>query len=206
MQLIAYLLKRYDASCQYESKGLLMSLKHVILVALSGEPLTGYRITKEFDLVLGNFWHATHQQVYRELRTMTEEGLVQFETKSQAGKPERKIYWTTELGQKALSDWLAEPLPSSAVKNLLLAKLYACEDREILRQHIAAFKAECCRALASYREIAERYYAERIDQMEPWKQRAWLTLRYGIAQREAQLSWTNEVEDCLFGNGAGTGD
>lgn len=183
-----------------------MSLKHVILVALSGEPLTGYQISKEFDLVLGNFWHATHQQVYRELRLMTEQGLVEYDTKAQAGKPDRKVYRTTGLGQNALEAWLAEPVGPFAVKNLLLAKLYACEDREILRQHIAAFKAECCRALEAYREIAERYYPERVDQMEPWKQRAWLTLRYGIAQREAQLSWTEEVETSLFGNVTGTSD
>jgi PadR family transcriptional regulator, regulatory protein AphA len=187
-------------------KGLLMSLKHVILVALSGEPLTGYEITKEFDLVLGNFWHATHQQVYRELKIMTEGGLVEFETKAQAGKPDRKVYRTTKSGQTELESWLAEPLPSSAVKNLLLVKLYACSDHEILQRHIAAFKAECFRALETYRQTAERHYTEQVDQMEPWKQRAWLTLRYGIAQREAQLSWTKEVEVSLFDNGACTGD
>jgi PadR family transcriptional regulator, regulatory protein AphA len=175
-----------------------MSLKHVILVALASGPFSGYEIVKEFDLVLGNFWQATHQQVYRELGKLADEGLVEFEIKPQTGKPDRKVYRTTPSGRAALEAWLAEPLPPVSVKNLLLVKLYASDDAETVRRHITRFRDECRRTLEIYRHIAERHYPEPVDEMEGWKKRAWLTLRHGIVQREAQLSWADEAMNCLF--------
>lgn len=175
-----------------------MSLKYVILVVLSEKPLTGYQITKEFDLVLGNFWHATHQQVYHELKKMTGDKLIVFSTEHQTGKPDRKVYQLTSSGRAALERWLAEPNGPTATKNLFLVKLYACDSSEVLRRHITAFSAESRQSLQTYLQIAQRYYPEPAHEMTLDKRRAWLTLRYGIAQRMAQLSWAEEAEGCLF--------
>jgi len=171
-----------------------MSLKYVILSALSEQSLTGYEITKEFDLVLGNFWHASHQQVYRELGKLADDGLASFEIEVQNGKPDKKLYSVTKAGKEALARWFDEPTPFGATKNALLVKLYACDDRGTVCAHIARFKTSCLAALEDYRSIVQRYYPEPVSEMEDWKKRAYLTLRYGVMQREAQLAWTEEAE------------
>lgn len=175
-----------------------MSLRHVILAALSQRPLTGYEITKEFDLALGYFWHATHQQVYRELRSMADDGLVDLESVTQSGKPDRKLYQVTGPGRVELDRWLREPIIGRGSKNLLLVKVYASEDVEVIRRHIDDFRQECAASLETYRNISRRYYDEPIAEMAFWKRRSFLTLRFGIAQREAQLAWADEAEAALL--------
>ena len=40
-----------------------MALTHAILTALLEEDLTGYELAKQFDVSLGFFWTASHQQI-----------------------------------------------------------------------------------------------------------------------------------------------
>jgi PadR family transcriptional regulator AphA len=174
-----------------------MSLRYVILSALSEQCLTGYEITKEFDLVLGNFWHASHQQVYRELGKLADEGLASFKIEAQSGKPDKKLYSVTTFGKEALAHWFEEPTPFAATKNALLVKLYACDDHDTVCKLIAHFKASCLEALADYQLIAQRYYPEPVSEMEDWKKRAFLTLRYGVMRREAQVAWAEEAEKLI---------
>ncbi len=174
-----------------------MSLRYVILTALSEQDLTGYQITKEFDLVLGNLWSASHQQVYRELAKLADEGLASFEMEAQTGKPDRKIYSLTTAGKDDLSRWIEEPVLFAPTRNALLVKLYAGGNRDTLLEHVTCFKANCRAALAEYQAIAKRYYPERLEDMEEWKKRAYLTLRYGVTQREAQVAWAEEAEQVI---------
>jgi PadR family transcriptional regulator AphA len=176
-----------------------MSLKYVILSALSEQSLSGYEISKEFDLVLGNFWHAKHQQVYRELAKMADEGLVSFRLESQTDKPDRKVYSVTEVGAEALQRWFSEPTPMAAIKSALLVKVYACPDPDTLLSQIERFRTERTAALEALRLIADQHYPEPVAEMEDWKKRAYLTLRYGVLQREAQLAWAEEAAEVLRG-------
>jgi len=174
-----------------------MSLRYVILTALSEQDLTGYQITKEFDLVLGNLWSASHQQVYRELAKLADEGLASFEMEAQTGKPDRKIYSLTTAGKDALARWIEEPIALAPTRNALLVKLYAGGNRDTLLEHVTRFKASCRAALGEYQAISERYYPEALEDMEDWKKRAFLTLRYGIAQRESQVAWAKEAQQVI---------
>jgi PadR family transcriptional regulator AphA len=174
-----------------------MSLRYVILTALSEQDLTGYQITKEFDLVLGNLWSASHQQVYRELAKLADEGLASFEMEAQTGKPDRKVYSLTASGKDALTNWIEEPVALAPTRNALLVKLYAGASRNTLLEHVTRFKSSCRAALAEYRWLADRYYPEALEDMENWKKRAFLTLRYGITQREAQVAWAEEAEQVI---------
>ena len=174
-----------------------MSLRYVILTALSEQDLTGYQITKEFDLVLGNLWSASHQQVYRELAKLADEGLASFEMEAQTGKPDRKIYSLTMAGKDALARWIEQPVAIAPTRNALLVKLYAGGNRDTLLEHVTRFKASCRAALGEYRSIEERYYPEPLEAMEDWKKRAYLTLLFGITQREAQVAWAEEAEQLI---------
>ena len=57
-----------------------MSLKHAILILLETEPGSGYDLVKRFKAGLGYFWNAKHQQVYQELKKLSEAGWLAFAT------------------------------------------------------------------------------------------------------------------------------
>ena len=62
-----------------------MALGEAILVCLADEPLTGYDLAKTFETSIGFFWHADHQQIYRELRKLQERDLVDHDVVVQQG-------------------------------------------------------------------------------------------------------------------------
>ena len=73
-----------------------MSLRYAILASLGNRAQTGYEIARAFDRGVGYFWQASHQQIYRELGRLAEDGAVEFETIDQAGKPQPGMAETWE--------------------------------------------------------------------------------------------------------------
>jgi len=71
--------------------------------------MTGYEMVKEFDESLAYFWHATSQQIYKELDTMEKTGWLISERIMQTEKPNKRVYSITEQGKKALVDWVSKP-------------------------------------------------------------------------------------------------
>ena len=57
-----------------------MSLEHALLVSLRERPGTGIELARRFDRSIGFFWQATHQQIYRVLRRMEDDGWVSAST------------------------------------------------------------------------------------------------------------------------------
>jgi len=51
-----------------------VALEHAILVALAERASTGYDLARRFDKSIGQFWTATHQQVYKVLARMESDG------------------------------------------------------------------------------------------------------------------------------------
>ncbi len=64
-----------------------MALSHAIMTALLEDELSGYELAKDFDVSLGLFWHASHQQLYQELHKLADKGWLRRETvDGQAGQ------------------------------------------------------------------------------------------------------------------------
>ncbi|MCW2521018.1 MAG: PadR family transcriptional regulator, partial [Mycobacterium sp.] len=80
-----------------------MALPHAILVSLSEQPGSGYELAHRFDRSIGYFWAATHQQIYRTLRTMEDDGWVHVDVVAQRGKPDKKVYGVTADGRAELA-------------------------------------------------------------------------------------------------------
>ncbi|TKC99451.1 PadR family transcriptional regulator [Polyangium fumosum] len=176
-----------------------MSLKHLILAVVGARPSTGYEITKEFDEVAGFYWRATHQQVYRELATLAEAGLVRFKEVAQQGKPDKKVYTITAKGRRAFADWFREPPEAPRHADPLMIKFFAAElvGIEDLRAQLALAREHHAALLATYEAIAAQHYAEPVDTMPRWKKMIYLTLRLGITRERAWLSWADESERVL---------
>jgi DNA-binding PadR family transcriptional regulator len=146
-----------------------MALGNVLLAALLHNEATGYEITREFDSTLGHFWHASHQQVYRELGKLESEGLVAYRDIQQEGRPDKRRYRLTAKGRRALKDWLQEPPATRRVNDELLVKVLGGEiiGAEMLEDHIAELRL------------------------------LYLALRKGIFVTQAFVDWAREAEELL---------
>ncbi|MEC0715832.1 PadR family transcriptional regulator [Bacillus licheniformis] len=106
-------------------------LKYAILGLLDHGSLSGYDMTSRFKAELGQFWSAKHSQIYPELKKLTDEGFIEFETVIQGSKLEKKMYSITEAGKRELHGWLTEfkPVPDT-VKDEFMLKAYFISSME----------------------------------------------------------------------------
>ncbi|WP_157153306.1 PadR family transcriptional regulator [Brachyspira murdochii] len=81
-------------------------LKYAILGLLNQKNMTGYDITKEFEETLCEFWSAKHSQIYPELKSLNEKGMVEYKIEISGTVLEKKLYSITELGRNDFMKWL----------------------------------------------------------------------------------------------------
>src|SRR5690606_2138604 len=62
-----------------------MSIQHALLTSLLERPSSGYGLANRFDHSMGYFWHASHQQIYRELGRMAQHGWLAVEEQESGG-------------------------------------------------------------------------------------------------------------------------
>ena len=67
-------------------------LKYAILGLLNQKNMTGYDITKEFEETLCEFWSAKHSQIYPELKSLNEQGMVEYKIEISGTVLEKKLY------------------------------------------------------------------------------------------------------------------
>ena len=177
-----------------------MALSEVILVCLSERPMSGYDLAKYFDASIGFFWHATHPQIYRELRKLREGGYVHAEEIAQSGRPNRIVYSLADPGKARLKDWSRDTTDPPAVKDDLLVRLYAIDhiDREALREQILV-RMERHRAQA---DQYERIRQERFDgdELSDSKLGKLLGLECGIQYENGWAEWCQNALDRLDQN------
>ena len=101
-----------------------MALAQAIMTALIDDDLSGYELAKDFEMSLGFFWQASHQQIYQELRKLSDKGWLNKREVSQSGKPNKIAYGLTRAGREALADWVLGPTKTQVAKDELLVKLY----------------------------------------------------------------------------------
>lgn len=85
-----------------------MSLENGILGYLSMKPLSGYDIKKLFDMSAAYFWPADQAQIYRSLKKLMEEGLIELKERESGKTLERKVYAITVKGRETLQEWLMD--------------------------------------------------------------------------------------------------
>lgn len=83
-----------------------MSLAHVLLTSLLEKPSSGYDLARRFDKSMGFFWSATHQQIYRELKRMEDQGWISASPALDAGKTKKKTYDVLDAGKQELKQWV----------------------------------------------------------------------------------------------------
>ncbi|MCW2658782.1 MAG: PadR family transcriptional regulator [Jatrophihabitans sp.] len=171
-----------------------MALEHAILVSLAERASTGYDLARRFDKSIGQFWTATHQQVYKVLGRMDANGWVAATVVAQDARPDKKVYDLTDTGRAELQDWLARPAEREATRSDLAVKIRGASYGDP-----AAVAAEVRRHRADHAGRLEFYLAnEKREFPEPsaltgHRLHQWLVLRGGITLERGLIDWYDEV-------------
>ncbi len=104
-------------------------LPNVILGLLDNHPnMSGRDIENEFQTEIGEFWQASHSQIYPELKRMLTDGWIEIATERVDEDAKVIRYDITAAGHDHLLAWLHEPITAEndALSSL---KLYFIHDR-----------------------------------------------------------------------------
>lgn len=131
-----------------------MSLRYALLGFLSTEGASGYVIAREFSESMGWFWHASHSQIYPELRRLEDEGMVWSHPPDDNGGRTKRIYEISDQGRAELNAWLSEDIsypPSRDPERTKLIYLDAMPV-ETIRRHLERHRSHYEWLLDVYRE------------------------------------------------------
>jgi DNA-binding PadR family transcriptional regulator len=175
-----------------------MALGHAIMTALLEDDLSGYELAKDFETSLGFFWQASHQQIYQELRKLSDKHWLSKREVTQRGKPNKIVYGMTRAGREALAQWVFSSTRTQAAKDDLLVKLYNLDvgNAAHMAGEITARREEMMRRLYLYEKIKRRHY-DTPESLPTRRKGVYLALALGIHQGEQFLAWCDEALDLL---------
>lgn len=155
-----------------------------LLGFLLNGPLTGWDIVATVEASIGNFWNLTRSQVYRELRSLAEAGLVEV---GETGARERRPYSITQEGRAAFFDWLREEPGDDLIRMQALLKFFFADyiDEATLRRFVMQQQVEHDRRLAYFRAI--------LPEVEKDSPLCGHTLKFGIRYEETMLEWLDSM-------------
>ncbi|MEU1039491.1 PadR family transcriptional regulator [Streptomyces sp. NPDC005907] len=179
-----------------------MALEQAILVSLLEKPGSGYELARRFERSIGYFWTATHQQIYRVLKRMENDGWVDVRDVPQQGRPDKKEYSVADLGRAALSSWLREPIEPESVRHDLAVKIRgaAFDDPAGLVREVERHRQAHRDRLAHYLVGEARDFtgpeAEAAGTRAPLdaqRELQHVVLRGGIAYERMMIDWLDDV-------------
>jgi DNA-binding PadR family transcriptional regulator len=175
-----------------------MSLSHAILVCIADEPMTGYELAKRFDNSVGFFWRANHQQIYKELRAMGDNGWIAGATITQESRPNKTIFSITSHGKKALFEWSGFPSEPPSIKENFLLKFYALEtiDLSALKVQVDDRLELHRQRLSLYEKILDRHYQHESTLSRSQTGRL-LGLKAGLIAERGWITWCLEAQATL---------
>jgi DNA-binding PadR family transcriptional regulator len=146
-------------------------------------PRTGWDLAELVERTIGNFWNVTRSQVYRELRTLTELGLVEPGT---TGPRARRPFTVTPAGRREFSRWISQPPGVELIRFPLLLTLFFGD--HLTDEQLTSF----VQAHRPRHEERLEYYLTLIEGEETGSFRAH-TLRFGIEYEQAVLRWFDSL-------------
>lgn len=177
---------------------IIMALSHAIMTALIDESLSGYELARSFDTSLGLFWHASHQQIYKELKKLLEQEKLSAQTIPQEGKPDKIVYSLTAVGRNSLLDWVYKETRHQPDKDDLLVKLYNVTPENVghLIHEVQQRRQLLVTQLHLYEKIRQHHYLE-PDDLSPRRQGIYMVLRLGLIRNEQMVIWCDEAIERL---------
>lgn len=181
-----------------------MSLPHALITALVEQPSSGSDLASRFDRSIGYFWHATHQQIYRELGRLEEAGWVE-SLPPESGRGRKRVYRVLPAGRKELKRWVAEQQDPKPLRDEFMVRLRAeavvgptglADD---IRRRLELHKQK----LALYQAIEARDFAGVEDCGSKKQQLQHLVLNAGILQETQWIAFSEKALGILGETGDG---
>ncbi|VVE37996.1 PadR family transcriptional regulator [Pandoraea iniqua] len=171
-----------------------MPLAHALMTSLLEKSSSGYDLARRFDKSIGFFWHATHQQIYRELARMEAAGWIVSTAAPDGGRTRKRVYRVVDGGRDELLAWAATPTEPSDLRDDLMVRLRADAAMGTLglQPELRRRAALHAQKLAAYRAIEARDFPAGVElSRERALQRHILML--GVRYEQGWLDWTREA-------------
>jgi DNA-binding PadR family transcriptional regulator len=168
-----------------------MALEHALLVSLSERPATGIELTRRFDRSIGFFWRATHQQIYKVLRRMEDDGWLTAGA-GESRSTERR-YTVTPTGHRELAAWIETPTPPADLRSEVAVKMRGASygDREVVLVQLQQLAAEHQTRLVHFEQLEREQFPDPTS-LTGQELDTWLVLRGGIKQEQFWVEWLGE--------------
>ena len=171
-----------------------MSLAHVLLTSLLEKPSSGYDLARRFDKSMGFFWSATHQQIYRELKRMEDQGWIHASPAEDAGKTKKKTYEVLDAGRQELKQWVLLATDPYLIREEMAVRLRAeailgpLGIEEELKRHLKLHEEK----LALYLAIEQRDFIKNTG-LSREQQIQHRVLLLGIETQRTWIQWAKDT-------------
>lgn len=155
-----------------------------LLGFLYWQPLSGGDLTNLVEASLDYFWNVTRSQIYRELRTLSSDGLIE---SSEVGLRGRRTFTITDRGRAAFKQWLNELPGPDLMRSPFLAKFFfgMLLQRQTLERFVESYRKDQQERLDYFRELVPQ-----IIDTDPIPAHV---AKLGIAIEEAILDWLDNI-------------
>lgn len=144
--------------------------------------MTGWDLAQAVEGSIGDFWNVTRSQVYRELRALEEQGLVE---PGETGARDRRPYAVTDKGRDAFGRWISREPGGDVIRSPLLLTIYfgGHLDERLLVRFLTLHRVLHQQRLDHYEALH--------TQLQDVPEAQWpvYALRYGIEHERAVLRW-----------------
>ena len=165
-----------------------------VLGLLHRGPMTGWDVARMAEVGLGDFWNVTQSQVYRELRQLEADGLVEA---GPSGPRDKKPYSVTDKGRKAFALWMRrEPGPDLIRSPLLLMVFFGQYlDAAQRRRFLAIQRLRHEQNLDEYRRVLTRLAGDEPDLAK--------VVQFAVFHEEAVQRWFEWLDETEGSGGGG---
>ncbi|MEY9839135.1 PadR family transcriptional regulator [Streptacidiphilus sp. EB103A] len=179
-----------------------MALRHAVLAALLDEELSGYQLTKAFDLGVANFWHALPQQLYAELAKLEQDGLIAGREVVQDTRPNKRLFQVTPAGLAELERFAATATKPSYIRDDLLVKVQTADhvDTGALIAQLTERAAFAKGKIALFDELLRKMRGDRSEEeflRHGERIGPYLTCLRGLAFEQGNRDWCERAVTVL---------
>ncbi|WP_028782276.1 PadR family transcriptional regulator [Thalassobacillus devorans] len=170
------------------------TLQYSILSVLARKACSGYELVKHLEVL----WPAKHSQIYPALTKLSKGGYVDYELVQQSGRPNKKIFETTEKGLSELKEWASIPFNDPAIKDEFLVKIYAIrllepeQAESLIKDRITFGKEKINRLMENMGEIEKDLHHD-IDQTKEFGR--YMLLERKVRLLKEEINWCHWVRD-----------
>jgi len=155
-----------------------------LLGFLYWRPMSGGEIVAAVEGSVGHFWNVTRSQIYRELQSLAQGGLVEL---GEIGPRRRRPYAITEEGRRVFLAWLEQDPGPDLIRSPFMLKFFfaALLPEETLRRFVDLVRPRHEQALGFYRSLLPM-----ITRTDPAPAHV---VRFGITFEEGLLAWIDGI-------------